>query len=107
MTTAKQATMLHSSRPVRGVGERVGAGHDELAVGEVDEPQDAEDEADADRHERVRRAEADRVDDHLGVDRREHGCAEGVHERYAATIAWVSPASAGVIVRRISPLAMR
>ena len=81
ITTAKHATMLHGDRPGRGVGERVGAGHDQLAVGEVDEPQDAEDEADADGHQRVGRAEADRVDDHLRVDRRERECAEGVHER--------------------------
>ena len=32
--------------------ERVGAGGDELSVGEVDEPHDAEDEADADGHQR-------------------------------------------------------
>ena len=66
--------MLHEHRPVGGVRERVGAGHDELAVGEVDEPQDAEDEADAHGHQRVGRAQADRVDDHLGVDRREREC---------------------------------
>ena len=79
----------------------------ELAVGEVDEPQHAEDEADADGHERVGRAQADRVDDDLRVDRGERGCGEGVHERYAATIVSVSSASAGVIVSRISPFAIR
>ena len=67
--------MLHDHRPGGGVRERVRAGHDQLAVGEVDEPQDAEDEADADGHQRVGRAEADGVDDHLGVDRGERECA--------------------------------
>ena len=107
ITTAKHATMLQSTRPVRRVGERVRAGHDELAIGEVDEAQDAEDEPDADGHERVGRSQADRIDDHLGVDRRERECADDVHERYAATIVSVSPASAGVIVSRISPFAIR
>ena len=58
-------------RPVAvgGERERERAGHHELAVREVDEPQDAEDEADADRHQRVDRADADRVDLHLRLDR--------------------------------------
>ena len=50
-----------------GEGERVRPCHDELAVGEVDESQDAEDETDPDRHQRVDGAETDRVDDRLGV----------------------------------------
>ena len=55
-TTAKQqrGSRAHSGPvPLGGEGERVRAGHDQLAVREVDEPQDAEDEADADRHQRV------------------------------------------------------
>ena len=67
-TTTKQAAMLQTTRPARREGERVGAGHDQLAVREVDEAQHAEDEADPDRHQRVDRAEPDRVDDRLGVD---------------------------------------
>ena len=61
----------HADRPV-AVGrerERERARHDQLPVGEVDEPHDAEDEPDADRHEREDRAEADRVDLHLQVER--------------------------------------
>ena len=38
------------------------------AVGEVDEPQDAEDEPDPDRHQRVDRAERRRVGERLPVD---------------------------------------
>ena len=53
---------------LRGEGERVGTGHHQLSVSEVDEPQDAEDETDADGHERVDRAEADRVGERLPVD---------------------------------------
>ena len=53
-----------------GEREREGARHDELPVGEVDEAQHAEDEADADRHQRVDRADPDRVHLHLGVDGR-------------------------------------
>ena len=60
--------MLAADRPARRERERVGAGHDQLPVGEVDEPQDAEDEPDPDRHQRVDGAEPDRVDERLGVD---------------------------------------
>ena len=58
----------HRPVPLGRERERERAGHDQLAVGEVDEPEDAEDEADADGHERVDGAEADRVDLHLQVD---------------------------------------
>ncbi len=54
--------------PLRGEGERVRTGHHELPVGEVDETQDAEDETDADGHERVDRAETNRVGERLPVD---------------------------------------
>jgi len=47
------------------VREHVAAGGDQLAVGEVDEAHDAEDEADADGDEPVDRAERDRVRDSL------------------------------------------
>ena len=50
-----------------GVGQRVRAGHHQLAVGEVDEPQHAEDEADPDGHQRVDRAQPDRVGQGLEV----------------------------------------
>ena len=92
--------MLAATGQRRREGERVGAGHDELAVGEVDEPQDAEDEADPDRHQRVDGAEADGVDQRLRVDR-----GDDAHERYAAIIRSVSSASAGVRVIRSSPFA--
>ena len=62
-------------RPVGGERERVGAGHDQLAVGEVDEPEHPEDEPDPDRHQRVDGAEADGVDQGLGVDRGEEAHA--------------------------------
>ena len=69
-TTAKQSSDARPDRPVplRRDREREGARHDQLAVGEVDEPQDTEDEADADGHQRVDRAEPDRVGEHLPVD---------------------------------------
>ena len=88
--------------PLGREGERVGAGHHELPVREVDEPEHAEDEPDADRHQRVHGPEADRVDDHLPADAEE----PERHERYAATILSVSPASAGVSVSRSSPFAI-
>ncbi len=80
-TTAKHMTML---RPGRPVGLDVNASvyapaMIELPVGEVDEPQDAEDEPDADRHQRVDRAEPDRVDERLGVERRDE--RRRAHER--------------------------
>ena len=67
--------MLHSTGQSEVYASVYAPAMIELAVGEVHEPQDAEDEADADGHQRVGRAEADRVDDHLGVDRRERECA--------------------------------
>jgi hypothetical protein len=42
--------------------KRVCPRHDQLAVGEVDEAENAEDEADPDRHERVHGSERNRVD---------------------------------------------
>ena len=59
----------HGPVAVGRVGEGERAGHDQLPVGEVDEPHHAEDEPDPDRHEREDRAEADRVDLHLQVER--------------------------------------
>src|SRR6266516_4790661 len=58
--------------PARRVRERVGAGHDQLSVGEVDEAQDPEDEPDADRHQRVDRAQPERVAERLEIDRGEN-----------------------------------
>jgi hypothetical protein len=54
-------------RPGGREGERVRAGHHELAVSEVDEPQHAEDEADPHRHQRIDGAEAEGVGDGLEV----------------------------------------
>ena len=64
----------HRPAPLGGHGERERARHHELAVGEVDEAQHAEDEADADGHQRVDRAERNRVGERLPVDveEREH-----------------------------------
>jgi len=53
---------------LRGERERECARHHELAVGEVDEPQHAEHEADPDRHQRVHRAERRCVGERLPVD---------------------------------------
>ena len=108
ITTAKQKTIADPDRPVPlgREGERVGAGHDQLAVREVDEAEDAEDEADADGHQRVDGAEPDRVDEHLPVDAEHRERERRRHERYAATIFSVSPASAGVSVSRSSPFAI-
>ncbi len=99
-----------ADRPVaiRGVRERECAGHDQLPVGEVHEPHHAEDQPDADRHEREDRAEADRVDLDLQVEGVAHEVGEAArkhHERYAATMRSVSAASSGVRVRRSSPFA--
>ena len=49
--------------PLRGERQGVGARHDQLPVREVDEPQHAEHEADADGHQRVDGAEPDGVDE--------------------------------------------
>jgi len=54
--------------PVRSEGERVGARHDQLPVGEVDEAEHPEHEADPDRHQCVDGAEADCVGKRLGID---------------------------------------
>ena len=48
-----------------GECERVRTGHHELAVGEVDEAEHPEHEADPDRHQRIDRAERGRVDQGL------------------------------------------
>ena len=93
--------MLPADRPARGERERVRAGHDQLPVGEVDEPQDAEDEPDPDRHQRVDGAEADGVDQGLGVDGGEADVMRGTPR----IIFSVSSASAGVSVIRSSPFA--
>ena len=69
-TTREAERDPHADRPVviRGERERERAGHDQLAVGEVDQPHHAEDEADADRHERVDRTEPDGVHLDLEID---------------------------------------
>jgi hypothetical protein len=59
-------------RPGRRERQRVRADHDQLPVGEVHEAQDAEDEPDADRHQRVDGAQADGVHQRLGVYEGEH-----------------------------------
>ena len=71
ITTAKQASDTPGDGPAGRERERVGAGHDQLPVGEVDEPEHPEDEADPDRHQRVDGAEADGVDERLGIDGRD------------------------------------
>ena len=68
---AKHVRTLQTTGHDRRVRERVGAGHDQLAVGEVDQPQHAEDEADADRHQRVDRAERRSRRPASAVDQRE------------------------------------
>ena len=59
----------HRPVPLGCEGERERTGHDQLAVGEVDEAEHAEDEADPDGHQREDRALADRVDLHLRIER--------------------------------------
>ena len=66
---------------------------------EVDEPKDAEDEPDPDSHERVDRAQGDRVNECLDV--LGHDLP-----KYASTMRRVSPASCGPRVNRSSPLEM-
>ena len=66
---------------VGGEGQSEAPAAAELPVGEVDEAQHAEDEADADRHQRVDRADADRVHLHLGVDSRAQEVGEPAGER--------------------------
>jgi hypothetical protein len=58
----------HRPAPLRGEGQRERTRHHELAVGEVDKPQHAEDEADADGHKCIDGAEGDRVGERLPVD---------------------------------------
>ena len=58
-------------RPAGEQQQRIADRGDELAMGEVDEAHDAEDEADAERGQRVEPADGDGVDDVLGeVDHR-------------------------------------
>ena len=60
-TTATQSAIPTADRPA-ALGrerEREPARHDQLPVGEVDQAQDAEDEADADGHEREDRPQPD------------------------------------------------
>ena len=54
--------------PVGRERKRERTRHDQLPVGEVDEPQDAEDEPDADSHEGVDRTERDAVSERLPID---------------------------------------
>ena len=61
--------------PLGGERESEGTGHHQLAVREVDEAQHAEDETDADRHQRVDRSERERVGKRLPVD-----AEEGEHQ---------------------------
>ena len=60
------------------VRERVRAGGDQLTVGEVDEPENAEDEADPHRDDRVDGTEPDPVDQGL---QKAHDGTHGAHER--------------------------
>src|SRR5581483_7646339 len=84
----------HRPVPLRRERKRERAGHDQLAVREVDQAEDAEDEPDADRHQGVDAAERDRIRDRLPRD---------AHAKYAATSFSVSFASSGPSVRRIAP----
>ena len=70
-TTAKQSAIPTPTGQPRSEANASAnaAGHDQLAVREVHEPQDAEDEPDPDGHQREDRAEPDRVHLHLEVDR--------------------------------------
>ena len=85
-TTAKQSTIPIHDRPA-ALGrerERVRAGHDQLPVREVDEPEDAEDETDADRHQRIDPAQPDSVGERLPVaaeKRPSRSCEVRGHER--------------------------
>ena len=54
----RRSTPRRGQVPLRREGERVRTRHDQLAVREVDEAEDAEDETDADRHQRVDRRRA-------------------------------------------------
>ena len=101
ITTAKQSTIPAQTGQSHSEAkrERVGAGHDQLAVGEVDEPQDAEDEADPDRHQRVDRAQADRVDEHLQSTPETVQRSEALTRGTPPPSPSVSSASAGVRVK--------
>ena len=69
-TTTVPATMIGMAAVERQPGAQaedreVGRDHHHVAVGEVDQPQDAEDHRQPDRHQRVQAARAQRVDDLL------------------------------------------
>ena len=61
---ASVATSISGTGARRG-DDRVAADHDQLAVGEVDQAHDPEDQGDAEREQGVEAAEAERVDDVL------------------------------------------
>ena len=56
----------------------VGAEHEELAVGEIDHAENAEDQGQADAHERVHRATHQPLEDQLRQDRRVGEQAESI-----------------------------
>jgi hypothetical protein len=77
--------------------QRVAGGHDQLAMGEVDEPHHAKNQPDAERGQRIEAADADRIDERL---------RQPVHQRaarafmltpkYAASKPAFSASAAGV-----------
>ena len=98
-TTAKQATMLAAIGQSLGQGERERAGHDQLAVGEVDEPHHAEDETDSDGDERVRSSRADGVDERLDERVEDEAVTRGTR-RSSARCRRRPPASGSCATRR-------
>ena len=76
----------------------VGAEHEELAVGEVDHAEDAEDQRQADAHQRVHRAAHQTLEDQLGQDRRVGEQAE-VHHSHSRMMS--SSRSANSLLRPV------
>ena len=83
-TIAAAATPARNGRPSDRAHEihGVGAEHEELAVGEIDHAENAEDQRQADAHQRVHRAAHQALEDQLGQDRRIGEQAE-VHQSHS------------------------
>ena len=102
MTSATAITTASVSGISRTTGsgdehEHVGAGHDQLAVREVDQAHDPEDHGDAEREERVEAPERDRVDRVLDHEVRSH-VGEQAHRRSEAQVGGVESGQSGELV---------
>ena len=65
ISTATKAMTSQGQAAARDEEERIAGDHDELAIGEVHQAEDAVDDDEAERHQRIGAAEAQHVDQEL------------------------------------------